>query len=76
MGVNSLVPLGSAFAHVILLLALIINRQWQKQHMLFTLYLGAAILWGFCTFLLRSELLIEYKLLIFRIVIYLLLLIV
>ncbi|MFC1953053.1 histidine kinase [Chloroflexota bacterium] len=69
MGVNSLVPLGAAFVYVVLLLALIINRQWQKQHRLFALYLVGAMLWSFGTFLLRSDLLVEYKMLLFRIVI-------
>ncbi len=69
MGVNSLVPLGAAVVYIVLLVAFILNRQWQKQHKLFVLYLVAATLWSISTFLLRSDLLVEHKLLLFRIVI-------
>ncbi len=69
MGMHYLVPLAAAVVYTILFFIIVINRHWQKQHKLFALYLIAAILWTFSTFLLRSDLLMEYKLFIFRIVI-------
>ncbi|MFC2021467.1 GAF domain-containing sensor histidine kinase [Chloroflexota bacterium] len=69
MGVHSLVPLSAAVVYIVLLVVIILNRRWDKQHRLFALYLVAALLWSFSNFLLRSDLLLEYKLLLFRIVI-------
>ncbi len=69
MGVNCLVPLAAALVYIVLLVVIIFNRQWQKQHKFFALYLVAATLWSFNTVLLRSDSLMEHKLLLFRIVI-------
>ncbi|MFC1988939.1 hypothetical protein ACFLVJ_03820 [Chloroflexota bacterium] len=69
MAINYIVPLFAAIIYISLLLVIIINRVWQKQHKLFIMYLVAATLWSFSTFLLRSDYLIEYKLLLFRVVI-------
>ncbi len=70
MGVNSLVPLGAAVVYIVLLVAFILNRQWQKQHKLFVWSLIAASVWSFSTFLLRSDYLMEYKLILFRVVLF------
>ncbi len=69
MGIYYLVPLLAAIVYTSLLLCIIINRVWQKQHKLFALYLVAAIVWSFSSFLLRSDFLLEYKLHLFQIVI-------
>ncbi len=69
MGVNSLVPLAAAIIYIILLVVIILDHRWQKQQRFFALYLVAAMLWSFSTFLLRSDLLMEHKLLLFRVVI-------
>ena len=68
MAIHYLIPLIATFIYVSLLLVVIINRPWQKQHKLFILYLAAATLWGFSNFLLLSNSLMEYKLFLFRIV--------
>jgi diguanylate cyclase (GGDEF)-like protein len=68
MAIHYLIPLIATFIYLSLLLVVIINRPWQKQHKLFILYLAAATLWGFSNFLLLSNFLIEYKLLLFKIV--------
>ena len=69
MAIHYLIPLIATLVYVSLFLVVIINRPWQKQHKLFVLYLAAATLWGFSNFLLFSNFLIEYKLLLFRLVI-------
>ncbi len=68
MAIHYLIPLIATLIYVSLFLVVIINRPWQKQHKLFVLYLAVATLWGFSNFLLLSNFLIEYKLLLFRIV--------
>lgn len=69
MAIHYLIPLIATLIYVSLFLVVIINRPWQKQHKLFVLYLAAATLWAFSNFLLLSNFLIEYKLLLFRLVI-------
>lgn len=69
MVIFNLIPLIAALVYVALFLVVVVNRPWQKLHKLFVLYLAAATLWGFNTFLLLSPFLIEYKLLLFRLVI-------
>ncbi|MBI2329153.1 MAG: GAF domain-containing sensor histidine kinase [Chloroflexi bacterium] len=69
MGVNSLVPLAASLVYIVLLVVIVLNHRWQEQHKLFALYLVAAALWSFSTFLLRSDFLIEHKLFLFRILI-------
>jgi len=69
MAIRYLIPLIATLIYVSLFLVVIISRPWQKQHKLFALYLAAATLWGFSNFLLLSNFLIEYKLLLFRLVI-------
>ncbi|MDP2730890.1 MAG: histidine kinase [Dehalococcoidales bacterium] len=69
MAISNLIPLIAALVYVLLLLVVLISRPWQKMHQLFVLYLAAATLWGFSTFLLLSPFFIEYKLYLFRLVI-------
>jgi len=69
MDIHYLIPLIAAVIYISLLLVIMVNRPWQKQHKLFMMYLAAAVLWSFSTFLLRSDFFIEYKLLLFRVVI-------
>ncbi|MFH1032583.1 MAG: histidine kinase [Chloroflexota bacterium] len=66
MDTQSLVPLVAAVIYLSLLIVFVFNRRWQQQHWLFAGYLAAAALWSFGTFLLRSNFLLEYKLLLFR----------
>jgi len=69
MDSHYLIPLISAVIYIPLLLVITLNRPWQKQHKLFITYLVAVTLWSLSTFILRSDFLIEYKLLLFRVVI-------
>src|SRR3990170_370047 len=67
---NYMVPLLSAVIYITVLLVVIANRSWQKEHKLFVIYLAAAALWSFDDFLLRSDFFAGHKLLLFRIVIW------
>jgi diguanylate cyclase (GGDEF)-like protein len=69
MNVHSIIPLLAGIAFIPLLIILIANRPWYKQHILFASYLVPATLWSVADFLLRSNYLMEYKVLLFRIVI-------
>ena len=70
MDIQYLIPLVAAIIYVSLFLVIIVNRPWQKQHKLLIWYLVAAMLWSFSTFLLRSDYLMEYKLPLFRVVLF------
>ncbi len=67
MGLQEIIPLLAAIAYMPLLIILLFNRPWRKQNTLFALYLTAAMTWGLSTLLLRSETLLEHKLVLFRI---------
>jgi len=69
MTIHSWIPLIAGIAYVPLFVILIHNRPWQKQHYLFAWYLGAATLWSLSSAFVRSDFLVEYKLLLFRVVI-------
>jgi hypothetical protein len=69
MNVHSIIPLLAGIAFIPLLIILIINRPWQKQHVIFASYLIPATLWSISDFLLRSNYLMAYKTILFRIVI-------
>lgn len=64
-----IVPLIVSIIYIALLLILIVNRPWNKQHKLFVIYLMAATLWSGSDYFLRSNLFPQYELVIFRIVI-------
>ena len=66
MGMLSVAPLGASVVYLSLLIVIIFSRRWQKQHWLFALYLIAASLWTLSVSLLRSDLLVDYKPLLFR----------
>jgi len=61
------VPLAATLVYVLLFLVIVFNRRWPKQNRLFAVYLLAAIIWTFTTFLLRSSLFLDHKLLLFSI---------
>ncbi len=67
---NYLIPLLAAAIYLIVCSVVFINRPWQKEHKLFVLLLLAVALWSFSDFLLRSDLLPQYKLALFRLVIW------
>ena len=67
--IHSIVPLVSAIVLIFLLAVIFLNRQWQKQHKLLAIYIIAAIFWAIGDSILRSDFLLEYKLLLFIIVI-------
>jgi diguanylate cyclase (GGDEF)-like protein len=68
MSIHTIVPLIAAIAYILLLLVIVINRKWERQHKLLTCYLVAASTWTFSAFLLRGDFFLDYKLLLFRIV--------
>jgi len=71
MGIHSLIPLAATIVYFCLLIVIVINRRWQKQHKLLAWYLVAASFWTLSSFFLfHSDLFIEYKLLLFRIVVF------
>jgi len=69
MDIHYLIPLVAAAIYVSLLIVIIVNRSWQRQHKFFIIYLVAAVLWSFSDFLLRSDFFMGYKLLVFRVTI-------
>ncbi|MFC1845951.1 diguanylate cyclase [Chloroflexota bacterium] len=69
MDIHFLIPLFASVIYTTLLIVTIVNRPTQKQQKLFAIYLVAATLWSFSDFLLRSDLFIDHKLLLFRLTI-------
>ena len=69
MNVYSLPPLIAAIAYIPLLIILIYNRPWQRQHRLFAWYLIAAVIWSVSDIICRSDLFMPHKLLLVKIVI-------
>lgn len=65
-----LAPLIAGIIYISLLIFTIANRPAQKQQWLFAVYLFTALVWTSSDFLLRSEFFTEYKLLLFRVVIF------
>lgn len=66
MSINSLLPLLAAIAYIPLIFVIATNRPWHKQHLIFALFLSAGVLWSFFSFLMRSDFLQDYKLIIFK----------
>jgi diguanylate cyclase (GGDEF)-like protein len=69
MNIQSLLPLIAALAYALLLVFLIGNRPWTKQHQIFAVYIVSASLWSLSTFFLRSDYFLDQKLFLFRLVI-------
>lgn len=69
MTVHALIPLLAAIVYIILLLVVLFNRPWQRQHKLFIVYLLAAVVWALSDFCLRSTFLSEYSIHLVRVVI-------
>lgn len=67
---NFLAPLIVTVIYVSLLLITLISRPKQKQQKLFAVYLTAAALWSLSDFLLRSDFLMDYKLILFKSVLF------
>ncbi len=67
MNIQILFSLAAVVAYIPLLVILLYNRPWQRQHRLFLLMLIPIIMWSVSNFLFRSDFLMEYKLLLFRI---------
>ncbi len=67
MNTHAIIPLAAAIAFIPLFIVLIFNRPWQSRHKILFLYLLAAILWSFTDFLFRSNFLIDYKLLLLKV---------
>jgi len=68
MNVQALISLAVVIAYIPLFVILLYNRPWQRQHKLFILMLVATILWGLSNFLFRSDLLMQDRLFLFKIV--------
>jgi len=69
MGIHSLIPLAATITYFCLLIVIVINRRWQRQHKLLAWYLVAASFWTLSSFFLfHNDLFIEHKLLLFKIV--------
>ena len=68
MNSHCLIPLVATVAYIPLLIVLLINRPWQRQHRLFAWFLIAVMLWSFGDLLFRSYFFMPDKLLIAKIV--------
>ena len=67
MNIYALFPLIATLAYIPLLIITIVSRPWQRQHVLFTLFLIAAMMWSLTDYFLRSNLYPQYNLLLLRI---------
>ncbi|HJX03854.1 MAG TPA: hypothetical protein VJ488_04775, partial [Dehalococcoidia bacterium] len=66
MNIISLLPLLAALAYIPLVIITLTTRPWQKHHIFIVLYLIAAMIWSLCSFFIRSDFFLDYKLLLFR----------
>jgi len=66
MNIIVLLPLLAAIAYIPLVIITACTRPWLKQHLLFILFLISRMLWSIFSFLLRSDLFPDQKMLIFR----------
>lgn len=66
MNISSILPLLAAIAYIPLVIITATNRPWQKHHWLIILYLLSGITWSTFSFLVRSEFLLVYKVILFR----------
>jgi diguanylate cyclase (GGDEF)-like protein/putative nucleotidyltransferase with HDIG domain len=69
MNGHVVVPLIATIAYIPLFVILLSNRPWSRKHRLFLLFLIPAVIWSLSTFLSRSDLLIQNRLLEVKIVI-------
>ncbi len=67
---NYLAPLIVTVLYLSLLFITLFNRPKQRQQKLFAVYLTAAALWSLSDFLLRSSFMTDYKLLLFKFVLF------
>ncbi len=68
MNSHAIIPLIAASAYLPLLALLYANRPWQRQHKLLLLYLTGAALWSFGDFFFRSDLFMNDKILLGKII--------
>lgn len=68
MNIYALFPLIAIVAYIPLLVITISTRPWQRQHMLFTLFLIAAVMWSLADYLARSNFFPQYNFLLFKLV--------
>jgi len=68
MNIYALFPLVATVAYIPLLIITIGSRPWQKRHMLFTLFLIAAMMWSLADYLARSNFFPQYNFLLFKLV--------
>src|SRR4030066_1714249 len=67
MNTHALIPLAATIAFIPLFVVLIFNRPWQSHRKLLFWYLLSAILWSLTDFFFRSDFLLEYKLLLAKV---------
>jgi len=70
MNTHVLIPLIAAIAYVPLLVILLTNRPWERQHKLFLLFLIAALFWSVSDIFARSDFFLQSKLLLSQIVMF------
>ncbi|HJX03016.1 MAG TPA: diguanylate cyclase [Dehalococcoidia bacterium] len=66
MNIISLLPLLAALAYIPLVVISLTTRPWHKHHLIFIIFLLAGMLWSLSTFFMRSDYLMEQKLLLFK----------
>jgi diguanylate cyclase (GGDEF)-like protein len=69
MELQILVPLIAAAIYLILLMVVVFQRPLQKIHIIFIIYLISAVIWSTSDAILRSSLFLDYKIIVFRVVI-------
>jgi hypothetical protein len=68
MNVQVFIPLGAAIAYIPLFVILISNRPWDRKERLFFLFLVSTFIWSFGDIFFRGSFLIEYKLVIGKVI--------
>lgn len=66
MNIHSLLPLLAAIAYIPLVIFTATSRPWQKHHLIFVIFLLAGMSWSLANFFMRSDYLLEHKLLLFK----------
>jgi diguanylate cyclase (GGDEF)-like protein/putative nucleotidyltransferase with HDIG domain len=68
MNTHALIPLVATIAYIPLFVILLINRPWDRKQKFFLAFLIAAMLWSFSDFFFRSDLFVQNKLFLVKVV--------
>jgi diguanylate cyclase (GGDEF)-like protein len=70
MNINSILPLVATIAFIPILVIIISNRPWKRQHLIFILYIVAGIAFSFFSFLMRSDFFPDQRTILFKLTLF------